>query len=98
MSESSTIPVGVTVIQGRVERSRRNGKVMFTTLILPAPDQYSKPDRIEVRSDNAIGSVGEDVQVRCRLGGYAKRPFDYTDRETGEQRRVFPVENTLTAF
>jgi hypothetical protein len=86
--------VGLSV-SGRIVRKRVHERVHYVQLILPSPDEYSGPAHIEVRSPRSLGDIGDDVTVRLSIGGYKRRSYQFTDRETGETRMVHPVENTL---
>lgn len=74
-------------IKGRVEAFRRHEGKFYTEIRCPAPDAYSSPSTVEVRSDEKLGEKAEDVTVRCRLSGFG-RTSTITDRTTGEQKRA----------
>lgn len=84
-------------IRGRVDARRRHDKTTYTRIVTPAPDPYSRPQTIEIRSKGALGQVGDEVTVQAVLGGYARKPFRSTDKETGETTMVTPVDLTLDA-
>lgn len=84
-------------IKGRIEASRRHNGVVYTRLITPAPDAYSRPQTLEVRSKSKLGEREEEVTLRAKLGGFARKPFRSTDKETGEVTSVTPVDLTLDA-
>lgn len=86
-----------TMVKGRIEARRRHGTTTYTRVITPAPDPYSRPQTIEVRSKASLGSAGDDVSVICQVGGYARKPFRSTDKDTGETTMVTPVDHTLDA-
>lgn len=91
------VPMQVLVV-GRIEHfSRFEGKTTVR-IISPAPDPYSRPAVVAVRSKSSLGSVGDDVSILCRLGGYVRKPFRATDKETGEVKNVTPVDMTLDAI
>lgn len=87
-------PMQVAVV-GRVESSHRHENKTYTRVICPAVDAYSKPQLVNLRSGRSIGRAGDEVSVLCTVGGYARRPFETKDKETGEIVRVVPVEHTL---
>lgn len=95
-SKSSSVPS--LAINGRIVRKRVHDKVHYVQLMLPAPDEFTSPAQIEVRSARSLGDVGDDVSIRLTVGGYKRRSYNYTDRETGESRMVHPVENTLSVL
>ena len=89
-------PMEVTII-GRIDAARRFEKTYFTRFTTPAPDAYSRPQVIEVRSKARLGDVGDEVTVQAKLGGYTRKPYRVTDKDTGETSMVTPVDLTLDA-
>lgn len=89
-------PMEVLVV-GRLDASRRYERQYFARLITPAPDAYSRPQMVEVRSKQKLGDIGDEVTVTCKLGGFTRRPFRVTDKDTGETQMVTPVDMTLDA-
>ncbi|MBK6279110.1 MAG: single-stranded DNA-binding protein [Gammaproteobacteria bacterium] len=83
------------VIKGRCERVRRHENRVYTTVITPAADEYSRPSTIEVRSAQRFAEPGEMCQFSAVLGGYAGRSYDISDKSTGERRTVHPCTMTL---
>ena len=79
------------VIRGRVIEVKKSQNGYFTAVALPAPDQYSHPQAVEVRSKNLLGRPQEDITVRVAVGGYRR---GYKDK-MGEQ--AFATNNTLDA-
>ena len=57
-----SLPLGQARIAGRIDSMRRNlgqaGSVYRTLLKLPAPDSYSSPSTVEVRSTERLGAQG----------------------------------------
>lgn len=94
-------PVGTSplrvFVRGKIEAQRSHEGFRFTRIITPAADEYSRPQTVEVRSKQRLGETGEEVSVGCQLGGYTRRPYRVTDKDTGESRMVTPVEHTLNA-
>lgn len=90
------IPMQVLVV-GRIDAVRRHEKTTYTRVTTPAPDPYSRPQTVEIRSKQRLGQPGEQVTQLCLLGGYARKPFRSTDIETGETTMVTPVDMTLDA-
>lgn len=93
---SKAVPMQV-LVRGRIEALRRFDKTRYTRVVTPAPDLYSRPQTVEIRSKQGIGQIGDEVTVTAVLGGYARKPFRTTDKETGETTMVFPVDLTLDA-
>jgi hypothetical protein len=83
-------PMVVQVV-GKVLRVRRHELNTLTTIISPAPDAYSKPAVVEVRSKSRFADTEEEGTWTCRLGGYEGRAFRAVDRDSGESRSVIPV-------
>lgn len=93
------ITKGVALLSGRIFNVRRitgrDGGTFVTIIKLPAPDEFSSPATIEVRSRERLGQQGDDVHIKVRIGGYG-RSYKATDPETGEQRVVQTADNSLT--
>lgn len=102
-TEQSTVPaaqkmrVMQVTIRGRIDASRVHDKTRYTRIVTPAPDPYSRPQTVEVRSKAQLGAKGEEVTVMAQLGGFTRKPFRSTDKETGEVTMVTPVDLTLDA-
>lgn len=84
-------------IKGRIDASRVFDGVRYSRIITPAPDHYSKPQTLEIRSKKSLGSRGEEIFIKARLGGFVKRPFEVVDKESGEVTKVLPVVMILDA-
>lgn len=94
--EAMAAVLGVAAIRGRVTvTSARREDVFWTEVTIPAPDEYSMPGILEIRSRVSLGRKGDDIEGRVRLGGYRRKAYQFTDKETGEQRTVRPVVNVL---
>lgn len=90
------VPLQV-LVRGKVEASRRFDGKRYTRIITPAADAYSRPQVVEVRSVGKLGDLGDETEVTCRLGGYTRKPYRTTDKDTGETAMVTPVDLTLDA-
>lgn len=88
------VPMQVRVV-GKVLRTRRHEQYTYTTVITPAADAYSKPSIVEVRSKQRFAERDEETDFLGRLGGYEGRSYRVTDRETGEQKNLIPVNMYL---
>jgi len=90
------IPLTVRIC-GRVDFVKQGvskGKTTFLTLIkTPAPDPFTSPSTVEVRSTARLGSVGEEVEVFANLKGY---PQSGVSEKTGEPYRR--AQNVLEAI
>jgi hypothetical protein len=87
----SSLKNGQVQITGKVTRTRRYERHYYTTLVMPAKDEYSKPSYVEVRSVERIGEVDDKVTAVCELGGYEGKAYQVTDRDTGERKTLVPV-------
>ena len=90
-------PMQVLVF-GKVENVRSYEKSIYTTVICPAQDQYSSPSVVQIKSAKRIGQRDDEIRQLCKLGGYRRKPFKSTDKETGEVSMVTPVDITLEAI
>lgn len=86
------------MIRGRIDASRTHEKTRYTRIVTPAPDPYSRPQTVEIRSKSQLGAKGEEVTVLAQLGGFTRKPFRSTDKESGEVTLVTPVDLTLDAI
>ena len=94
----AVVQLGQARIAGRIQGVRRvtaNGSTVFRTLFkLPAADQYSSPATVEVRSDERLGSTGDELSIVVNIGGY---PRTYESKGAdGEPSRVTTAENVLS--
>ena len=80
-------------IRGRIDASRKYEQVHHTRILTPAPDAYSRPQTVEVRSKSRLGDNGDEVTLIATLGGYTRKPFKVN--VDGETRMVTPVDHTL---
>jgi hypothetical protein len=89
----------VALIRGRISARRRittkDGALFITIVRLPAPDEYTSPQTVELRSRQAVGAPGEDWEGHVRIGGFA-RSYQAADPETGDKRTVATADNTLS--
>lgn len=69
---------------GRVREVRRTDNATFTVVTLPAPDEYTQPQTVEISSRGMIGRPQEDVTVKVAIGGYGKK-FTRKDGTDGLQ-------------
>jgi len=89
--DSQKLAMNHAMIRGRVIEVKRSDSGIFTAIMLPAPDSYTQPQAVEVRSRALLGKPQEDVTVRVLLGGYRR---SYQDKH-GD--KVFATNITLTA-
>ncbi|OQS46892.1 hypothetical protein B0T49_06950 [Chromobacterium violaceum] len=86
------------VVVGRIKERRAHGGHVFTTIIQPAPDEYSMPGIVEVRSKKSLGQAGDDVRQLCQCSGYTNKPFESKDKDTGEIVVRRTVSNVFVAI
>lgn len=89
------IPAMQVRISGKIQAIRRFDNTTFTRIVTPAPDSYSRPQVVEVRSKNKLGERDEEVTVTALLGGYTRKPYAVIDKDTGEKTMVTPTDMTL---
>lgn len=86
------VQMGQALISGKIVAKSRaittqQGRKFLTVVALPAADEYSTPQVVELRSNESLGQAGETVRCRVSIGGY-RRSFDTQDPHTGEKFRV----------
>lgn len=91
----TTVKPMEVIIAGRIDASRRYEGMTYTRILTPAPDAYSRPQVVEIRSKSRLGDKGEEVTIRAQLGGYTRKPYKFTDKETGELTTITPVDHSL---
>lgn len=94
----SQIRLNQALLAGRVNSVRKADDTVYTEVTLPAPDQYSQPAAVEIRSRKRLGQVGETIEVQVVCGGYRGKSFVYTDKDTGERFTRRPVVNSYVAI
>lgn len=81
-----TFPVLVNqgVVAGRLGLRRsvnmKEGKRFLQLLTTPAPDPYSMPSIVELKSVAALGAEGDDWSGVVRIAGYPNN-FEVTDKD-----------------
>jgi hypothetical protein len=78
MPAQQQVSVNHVVVAGRVERFRDwesdSGTSGYVTIVkLPAPDEYSSAQTVEVSSRKKLGKQGDEIKQLCRLGGFLKK-------------------------
>ena len=71
------------IFVGRIEQTEFKDNVHHVELAVAAEDLYSKPSSFRVRSNSALGNVGEVVKAAVKISGFVKRST-YIDKKTGE--------------
>lgn len=85
------------MVRGRIEESRRHEQFIYTRILTPAADEFSRPQSLEIRSRKRLGQTGDVINCVVQLGGYTRKAFQAKDKETGELYMVKPVDHTLDA-
>lgn len=93
------LKVGQLLISGRLAGVRsintKQGRKWLHKVALPAPDEFTSPAVVELRSNEKLGEqVGDTIRCKAQLGGYS-RSFSWNDKDTGEPRRGDAVTMTL---
>lgn len=89
--------LNVATVAGRIDGSRMSDGVTYTKMTLPAADEYSSPQRIEIRSKRSLGRQGETVQVGVRIGGWVRK-FDRKPDRDGVVDKGEDIRITLHAI
>lgn len=90
--KGKTFPVSVNqgVVGGRLGARRsmnmKEGKRYLQLLMTPAPDPYSMPSVVELKSIAVLGQEGDDWSGVVRIGGYPNN-FEATTKD-GEIQQV----------
>ncbi len=69
------LPAMQVLVNGRIEAVRRYEGKVYTHVLTPAPDQYTRPQLVEVRSPKRLGEKHDEISVTCVLGGYQRKPY-----------------------
>lgn len=84
-------------IAGKIQHVRRANSMFYTIVVAPAKDEYSHPNRYELRSKERLGQIDDVVNVICELGG-GVREFNYRDKNTGENMTGFDARHYLNVL
>jgi len=76
--------VNVCTIEGRVDFVSNANGVFYSVVMLPAPDSYSRPAAVSVKSRNQIGQPGQEITIDCRVDGFSKS-FRRKDNTEGRE-------------
>ncbi len=96
-TELKGLPVMTVRVIGKVDTMRRHEGSYYTQVLTPAADEYSRPQVLEIRSKQKLGDKEDKIDIQCTLGGYRRKPYKFTDKDTGEIRNVVPVDHSLDA-
>jgi len=70
----------------RQSMQMKEGKRFLQLLVTPAPDPYSMPSIVELKSKEPLGQDGDDWSGPVRIGGYPNN-YEVTTKD-GEIRQV----------
>ncbi|MDD5323306.1 MAG: hypothetical protein PHD43_22380 [Methylococcales bacterium] len=73
----------------------KSGPVFLTVAKMPAVDQFSHPQTIELHSLNRIGKSNDDWSGVVMVGG-TSNTYKSVDKDTGESETVYSARNSLT--
>ncbi|OQS34738.1 MULTISPECIES: hypothetical protein [Chromobacterium] len=93
-----SLSANMAVVIGRIKAVRKSDDFVHTEVIQPAPDEYSMPGVVEVRSRKRLGDIGQDVHIKVQCTGYYGKPFDSKDKVTGEIVKKRAVINVFSAI
>jgi hypothetical protein len=90
--------IGVALIAGRIGNARRitgqNGTSWLTLVTMAAPDEFTSPSTVELRSKGKLGERDEVWRGKVRITGF-RRSYKTTDQQTGEQLTVQTADTRL---
>lgn len=82
--KSYSVPLNHGYVTGRLGSRTtvqlKEGKRWLQLLVTPAPDPYSMPSVIELKSKDALGQEGDDWSGHIKIGGYPNN-YEVTDRD-----------------
>lgn len=98
-AKTYTLPICQAHISGRIIFRRKlntqnDGQIILTVLKLPAPDAFSHPGQIELRSKNSIGQPGEDWAGLITVTGFPNS-FNSKPDSDGEVKHIVSANNHL---
>lgn len=97
LQEVSAALFNVATLSGKIDAVKAVDKGFYTHLVTPAPDAYSHPQVLEIRSKKRLGQIGEEIRVGVNIGGF-RRKFQYDDKNTGEEKKGESVRISLDAI
>lgn len=66
----TAVKFGLVQFKGRIQGVRKQGNFVYTLCKLPAADEYSSPQTVEIISKARFASVGDDFTAACTVAGY----------------------------
>lgn len=98
MAEVKAAKAPIVRLTGRIEQVRSinttEGRAFSILVKLPAPDAFSSPATVSVRSRERMGQPGDEFNAEVQVGGYG-RTYKAED-EDGRKIDVRTADNTLT--
>ena len=62
----------IAIVVGRVEKVRMHEGLHYHVVKMPAPDAYTDPQEVEVRSRQRLADQGQEIKVKGELRGYSR--------------------------
>lgn len=93
MSAANAAPavkMGQIAFRGRVVSVRKQGQFFYTLCKLPAADEYSSPNTVEIQSKNRFAETGADFNAVCKVAGY---PRSYEINKDGDKVTVHTADH-----
>lgn len=91
-SAETAVKFGAVQFKGRVQGVRKAGNFVYTVCKLPAADEYSSPQTVEIISKSRFASVGDDFTAACTVAGYP-RSYETKDKQTGEMVTIHTADH-----
>jgi len=81
-----------TLVAGRIRHVRRidarDGGVRYISrIVMPAPDEFSHPQTVDVVSEARVGQPEEDVKLICHINSF-RRTFEKKDGTPGDEIKL----------
>jgi hypothetical protein len=64
--------IGEVFIKGRIAHKSFSNGTHYIQVMMPAIDEYSRPQCVEVRHTAPLGGVGDVIEFFGQLGGYQR--------------------------
>lgn len=96
-AKQHSVQINQGFVAGRLGARRtmnfKEGKRYLQLLMTPAPDPYSMPSVVELKSTASLGAEGDDWSGYVRIGGYPNN-YEATNKD-GEIQQVRSARITL---
>lgn len=95
MAEDRVLSGIVCTVKGKLVVSDKHEGLVYSTVLLPAADEFERPQALKLRSRKVLGQINEIIEAVAHVGGYLRPSFKTKPDNNGEIRTVRPVEITL---